>query len=62
MNLNNKVRNKSHRATDFVVNKSKLFPNYGESPQRPHPAGICLQMLDLSKFLIPDIALFGDPY
>jgi len=62
MNLNNKIRNVLHPATDFVSNERKHFPNYGESPQRPYLAGICLQMLDFCKFLIPDIALYGDAY
>jgi len=42
--------------------KWTLFPNYGESPQRRLVAGICLQMLDLCKLLIPDISAFGDTY
>ena len=46
----------------FHVIKMKLFPNYGESPQRRDVAGICLQMLDLCKLLIPEIFVRGDTY
>lgn len=44
------------------VSIGKLFPNYGESPQRRHVAGICLQKLDLCKLLIPEISACGESY
>jgi len=41
--------------------KGALLRNYGESPQRRHVAGICLQTLDLCKLLCPDLAARGEP-
>ena len=38
----------------------QLFLNYGESPQRAHVAGICLQFLGLCKLLKHRISALGD--